>query len=262
MWEFILPFFGFLIGIIAAMTGIGGGIVMVPLLTLVYSLTPANAVGTSLTTILFTAAAATSSYANQKRIFYKTGLILTAVTTPGAIFGAYLTSIISSTVLGLIFGIFLIVVSTRIALENGFGKEKKQEDRTKDKYLEKELLKNKKHLAVGLALGFFGGIASGLLGIGGGVIIVPVMALVFFMPIHNAVATSMLTMIITSTAGVGQHFALGDINWGFALLLAAGSVFGAQVGAYASKRLSSKNLRRIFGLILIIVSIQMILKFI
>jgi hypothetical protein len=167
--------------------------------------------------------------------------------------------------LGLIFGIFLILVAVRIVLENGYKKEKENSTTSSLKpegVLEKDVLANKTRFAIGLGLGFFGGIASGLLGIGGGVVLVPVMTLVLSMSIHNAVATSMLTMIITSLAGAAQHFTLGNINWEFALLLAVGSVIGAQAGTYASKRMSGKNLRRIFGLILIVVSIQMILKFI
>jgi len=263
MWELILPFLGFMIGTIAAMTGVGGGIFIVPLLTLAYSFLPANAVGTSLTTITFTAVAATLSYTRQKRVFYKSGLALAFATAPGAILGAYLTSIIPSTLLGLIFGIFLILLAARINLENSFKKRKALTINSSNEGIkEKDLLTNKTRLTIGLSLGFFGGITSGLLGIGGGVIIVPVMTLVLSMSIHSAVATSMLTMIATSAAGVGQHSALGNINWEFALLLAIGSVLGAQAGTYASKRMSGKNLRRVFGLILIIVSIQMILKFI
>ncbi len=263
MWELILPILGFLIGIIAAMTGVGGGIFIVPLLTLAYSLNPANAVGTSLATITFTAIAATLSYSRQKIIFYKTGLLIAAATAPGAIIGAFLTSVISQTLLGVIFGCFLIVVAARMVIENKQDNNRKiEKDTQKEEIKEKELLTNKTHLVAGLVFGFFGGIASGLLGIGGGVVIVPVMTLILSIPIHIAVATSMLTMIVTSIAGVGQHVALGHINWEFALLLASGSVLGAQVGSFASKKLSAKNLRRVFGLILVIVSIQMILKFI
>jgi uncharacterized membrane protein YfcA len=76
------------------------------------------------------------------------------------------------------------------------------------------------------------------------------------------VATSMFTMILTSLSGVAQHYALGNVDLEFALLIAVGSVLGAQVGAYASKRVSGMNLRRIFAVVLIIVSVQMIIKFI
>ena len=80
MWELLLPIIGFLIGVVSAMTGLGGGIFVVPLLTLVFSFAPANAIGTSLTTILFTAAAATVYYSKQKRIYYRAGLILALAT--------------------------------------------------------------------------------------------------------------------------------------------------------------------------------------
>lgn len=263
MWELILPVLGFLIGIVAAMTGVGGGIIMVPLLTLAYAFVPANAVGTSLAAITFTAVAATISYSRQRRIYYKAGLLLAIATVPGAVIGAFLTSVLPAATLGLIFGLFLIVVAIRISIV-GFKKTKTLENEKSESgdTSERKLLANKKRVAIGLGLGFFGGLASGLLGIGGGVVLVPIMTLVLDMSIHTAVATSMLTMIVTSVSGVAQHYSLGNINFEFALLLAVGTVMGAQFGAYASKRLSGNNLRIIFSLVLVVVSVQMILKFI
>jgi uncharacterized membrane protein YfcA len=75
MWELLL--FGFLVSIVASMTGVGGGIFFVPLLTLAYGFAPSNAVGTSLMAIVFTALSASLGFARQKRIFFKTGLLLT-----------------------------------------------------------------------------------------------------------------------------------------------------------------------------------------
>lgn len=86
--------FGFLIGTIGSTTGIRGGAFIVPLLTLIYAFAPANAVGTGLTIIIFTAIASTINYSRQKRIYYKTGLILAIMTAPGTALGAYLTSVI------------------------------------------------------------------------------------------------------------------------------------------------------------------------
>ncbi len=266
MWEILLPIFGFLIGTMAAMTGIGGGAFIVPLLTLIYAFAPANAVGTSLTTIIFTAIASTISYSRQKRIYYKTGLILATMTAPGAVLGAYLTSIIPPRTLGLIFGFFLIFVALRMIIDfKLFRKKNAKADKDVCDTVarsEKELFESKTKLLTGVALSFFGGLASGLLGIGGGALLVPIMTFAMSMSIHVAVATSMLTMIITSMSGVLQHYALGNIRFEYALPIALGTVLGAQLGAYASKRLSSKNLRRVFGLMLIIVSIQMIIKYI
>jgi hypothetical protein len=88
------------------------------------------------------------------------------------------------------------------------------------------------------------------------------MTLAMTMSIHAAVATSMFTMIITSMSGVIQHYTLGNTRFEYAIPIALGTILGAQLGTYASKRLSGKNLSRIFGIMLIAVSIQMIMKYI
>jgi uncharacterized membrane protein YfcA len=262
MWEFILPIIGFLVGILASLVGVGGGIIIVPLLTLAFSFSPSNAVGTSLAVILFTAAAAALNFSRQKRIYYKTGLILASMTAPGAFLGAYLTSIIPSDLLGLFFGVFLIIISFYIIIETtGLRKKETKHEAKFGKNFEKDLFANKRKLVFGVALGFFGGLASGLLGIGGGIILVPIMTIVLGMTIHFAVATSMVVMFVTSLSGVGQHYFLGNINFEYALLLGIGSIAGAQVGAHSSKKISGKNLRIIFSIFLLSVSVQMLLKF-
>jgi uncharacterized membrane protein YfcA len=264
MWELILPILGFSIGLLAAITGVGGGIFIVPLLTLAFSYTPANAVGTSLTTILFTAIAATVVYSSKNKIYYKTGTLLALTTIPGAVLGAYLTSIVPSYVLGLVFSVFLILVAVQIIIKTGMLRKRKQHrvEVPNQVNSEKAIFANKKRLIFGMFLSFFGGVASGLLGIGGGIIIVPIMTLQLGMSIHLAVATSMFTMIATSLSGVGQHYFLGNINFEYALLLGLGSVFGAQSGAYICDRISGKSLQIIFGLFLLIVSVQMMVKFV
>jgi uncharacterized membrane protein YfcA len=262
MWEFFLPVLGFLIGAVAALAGVGGGVFIVPLLTLVFSFSPAHAVGTSLMVIVFTAVAASVNYSRQKRIYVKTGLLLAVMTVPGAVLGAYLTSVLPASALGLIFGVFLILVALRMIFEGGVFRKSEEGSSRAVVNSEREVFASKRRVASGVFLAFFGGLASGLLGIGGGAVLVPIMALVMALPIHVVVATSMFTMIFTSLSGVAQHYALGNVNLEFALLIAVGSVLGAQLGAYASKRLSGKNLRRVFAVVLIIVSVQMIIKFV
>lgn len=82
MWEWLLPIFGFLIGIAAALTGVGGGIFIVPLLTLLYGFDPVIAIGTSLATIIMTSIASSVNYLKQKRVYIKIGLILALATAP------------------------------------------------------------------------------------------------------------------------------------------------------------------------------------
>jgi hypothetical protein len=264
MWIMLLPIFGFLIGIVAALTGIGGGAFIVPLLTLLYAISPPYAAGISLTTIVFTSIAATLNYSRQKRIYYKTGLVLALATAPGAVLGALLSSMVPARLLGVLFGFFLII---GVALPMAFDPRrlrrhssvKARQDAVKS---DNELVNSVKTMFLGGLLNFVGGTLSGLLGIGGGVLIVPTMTLVMGMSIHFATATSMFTMIFTSISGGTTHYFAGQINFEFALLLASGSIFGAQVGAYVSKRVSNVNLRRIFGLLLLVIGIQMILTYI
>jgi uncharacterized membrane protein YfcA len=124
-----------------------------------------------------------------------------------------------------------------------------------------ELVRCARLMVPGVGLSFFAGVASGFLGIGGGVLGVPVMNLVMRLPIHFATATSMFTMIFTSASGVVKHALAGHVHWSQALLLALGTIFGAQLGAGFSRRVSGAALSLIFGAILLLMSLQMILKF-
>ena len=234
---------------------------MVPVLTLLYEFVPANAVGTSLTTIIFTAVAATLNYARQRRIYWRTGLILAITTAPGAYLGAWFTSQLQPRVLGLIFGFFLIFVAVYIMMDLNNLRRSRNQDKSSAQKSDSEVVKSGKTIAIGAGLSFFGGLASGLLGIGGGLLVVPVMTFAMGMSIHLATATSMFTMIFTSISGVTQHYQANHINFESALLLALGAVFGAKVGAYTSKRVSGKNLRRVFAIVLIISGINMIIKY-
>jgi uncharacterized membrane protein YfcA len=114
--DWLLLLLGFLIAVFAAITGVGGGVLFVPLLTLGYGFLPAQAVGTSLMVMVFGGFGATIGYAIQKRVYFRAGLLLALATAPGAILGAYLTAVLSSTVLGVAFGIFLILLATRMIL--------------------------------------------------------------------------------------------------------------------------------------------------
>jgi len=263
----LIPFVAFFIGIIAAMVGVGGGVFIVPFLTQVFGFTPVEAVGTSLATIVFTSLSSTVGYSRQKRIDYKIGAILTAATIPGAVGGAYTATIIKPKLLGLIFGLFLIFVACQMTFRLPFSRllSTKTEKSWHRKILDSHgtILKYNANVRLSFPLSFLGGFSSGLLGIGGGSLMVPIMHLTANFPMHVAVATSMFIMIFTSTSGVTTHFFSGtNIHFDYVVFLALGVIFGAQVGAYLSRRTSVKNLKRIFGITLLLVSIRMILKYI
>jgi len=265
----LLPIIAFFIGIISAMLGIGGGAFIVPMLILVpcYSLSPAVASGTSLAAIVFTSISSTLRYMRQRRIDHLLGLFLALTTVPGAFLGSYSKRIIDNRLLGVIFAVFLMFVAVRMFTENKGIKiwirrgnlmaiRRKIIDNYGEKFIYSVDLRFTPIL--GLAAGFF----SGLLGIGGGSILVPAMNLIVGVPMHLSIATSMFIMVFTSLSGTLTNLWLGQIRLDYAILLAAGVIFGAQIGAHIAARVSARSLRRIFGLILILTSIRMLLKFI
>jgi len=258
----LLPPMAFLVGIISAMVGVGGGVFIVPILSLIFGLSPHQAVGTSLAAVIFTSLSSALGYWRQRRIDYRVGTLLTVTTTPGALVGAYLTTLLTTRALGLTFGFFLIFVAWRMTFRYGLHRSqplrigKSWHRRIVDS--DAKVFEYDANVGLGLLLSFFGGLSSGLLGIGGGVLIVPILHLIMNFPMHVTVATSMFIMIFTSISGVATHFSLGNVRVEHAILLSAGIIFGAQLGAHLSKRISGRNLRRIFGVVLFLVSVRMI----
>jgi len=260
----LLPLIAFFIGIVASMVGIGGGVFMVPTLVLLYGFSPNDASGTSLAIIIFTSSSSSLRYRKQRRIDYALGILLTATTIPGALMGAYLTSVIPRRTLGLIFSIFLVFVAARMLL--GDIQEKSVKATVKGWKREvidsegKKFIYETRTWFIPL-FGFLGGFFSGLLGIGGGAVLVPAMHLAMNVPMHIAVATSMFTMIFTSTSGTITHLLFKHVHLEYVLLAALSVILGAQVGAHTAKGVSAKRLRRIFGVVLILISIRMLLKY-
>ncbi len=265
---FFLPILAFLVAVIAAMLGIGGGVFIVPalqLLPLSVDFTSQMAVGTSLTMIVFTSLSSSAGYSRQKRIDYKIGLLFATTTIPGSLAGAYIAEAISEELLVLIFALFLVYVASRMIFPFNFGLKslitRKECPMRRLTDSEGRVFEYHEDLVRGLPLSFFAGLSSGLLGIGGGTLMVPILHFVLCFPMHLAVATSAFTMIFTSISGVSTHFSLGNVQLEYGILLGVGAVLGAQIGAYVAKRTSSKNLRRIFGSVLVIIGLRMILEF-
>jgi hypothetical protein len=182
-----------------------------------------------------------------------------------------MTQFLSSSSLTIVFGIFLFFISAFMfrrsySTANRDKKERvKAESKTvrwiwKRKMIDAygNVFQYDASIYTGLVLLFVGGLASGFFGIGGGLIVVPILASVVGLPMHIAVATSMLTMIFTSVSGASTHIMLGHVLFEYAVPLLVGIVVGAQLGARAAKRLRSVSLERVFALVVFVFGVLLI----
>ncbi len=256
-------------GMVASLVGIGGGVIFIPLFNLYLGLTIEDAIGTSMFTIIFTSLSGTLYYLKEKRVDYKTGLLMEITTIPGAIIGAATTEILPETVLKAIFFSFLFFSGFKLIRRKDSEKSsnftfKKPSLKFLNIGWEKRFVDSQGkewsyfvNIPLMLTCGFLAGFISGLLGIGGGTLKVPMLTIILGMPVHIATATSTFMILITSTSGGMTHFYLGHVHLEIVLIAAIGAVIGAQIGPRLNVRASSKHLRKIVGTVLILVAANM-----
>jgi uncharacterized protein len=258
---------GLLAGTIGSLAGLGGGIVIVPLLLGLDSLLPISitqqvAVGTSMLAIVVTSFSSSIAYCKHKRVDFKSGFIFFIGSGPGGILGSWANQFFNNDSFTLYFGIFMIAISILLMIKPN---EKAPVSWTSGKIFREFTASNGETfsysfpLSLALVIAFIVGFMSGFLGIGGGSLLVPAMIVLFTFPPHIAVATSMLVVCLSAIVSSITHITLGNINWLYVLLLVPGAWVGGKLGVYINEKLSSKSLVAILRLILIIVGIRMIL---
>jgi len=233
---------GFAAGVLGSILGLGGGIIVVPVLTF-FGYSPTLAASTSLFAAFSNAVASTISYTRQKRIQFSIGLKLGLLSIPGTILGAYISSEITPSLFKILFGLVLIVSAIYIFINRKI--ESKQRNQSKQVML----------FAVGAS--FFAGIISSLFGIGGGIVFVPLMVIVMGLSMKEAAPTSQFILLFASAAGLAAHSALGHPDFIQALLLAAGAFAGGFVGARLSVDIKEKRLKILVSIVMVAASIKL-----
>jgi len=258
-----------LLGLIAAMfgsiVGLGGGIIIVPALILLgpaltgAEIDHATAVGTSLAVLIFTALASTTSFAKQKRVDFRSGLLLFITSGPAAMLGSALTGSFQGGIFQLSFGIFMLLMSL-LLVSLDYIKPGNKQWPIQRSFTDATGTTHQYGYAIVpiLIIGLGVGLISGLFGIGGGSLFVPVMVLMFRFPPHIATATSMFVIFMSSILGSGVHAWLGDIDYWLLLALAPGAWVGGKVGAYIASRMSGKGLLWLLRISLALLAVQMI----
>jgi uncharacterized protein len=240
---------GMVAGILGALFGLGGGFILVPILTIGFGLSPEDAAAVSLVGIVATSVGAASFYLKNRVANIRLGLLLELTTSIGAIAGAVIAAYLQSWVIVVIFSVVVMYSGLRMALEP----EKTVEPADGDREHEYTDLRNGKTVGYtvrnvkgGLAVCGVAGIVSSMTGVGGGSIKVPMMNIGMDIPIKAASATSNYMIGITAFSGAMAYFVMGNVALDVAGMVAIGGFLGSVLGTRASARIDGASMRRYF----------------
>jgi len=259
-------------GAMGAILGLGGGIFLVPLLTLLLDLPMKTAVATSLVAVVATSLSACSSYIRKGLTNIRLGLFLETATTAGAVAGGFLAAFLNEKILAVIFSLVAFYTAASMLLGNR-GKTAVSETCEKEPTDPLDLAASftdestgsvvsyqPQKLFAGSLAGIAAGALSGLLGIGGGPVKVPIMKIVMGLPLKAATATSNFMVGITATAGAFVYLFHGDVREDLAAVTVFGIFAGARLGVAVACRIHSRKLNMLFVAVLAVIAARMLLK--
>ena len=239
----ILPLLGLIGGFVAGLLGLGGGVVMLPLLAFVGHVPLRVATGTTLVQVILSAATGFYFHYRGGMVDVRAGLFLGIAGVGGGFAGSFLSEVLSDHVLQFIYlgvvGLAIVLLFVPLQLE------------------EKVYRKGDFHKTTAIAIGLGVGLLTGLLGVGGGFIIVPLMIYVLRIPLRITIGTSLLIILVVSVGTIGPKVSIGQIDGWVTFLVTLGSVAGAFLGGHLSRRTPVKHLRfaLLFILVLILLSV-------
>jgi uncharacterized protein len=263
----LLCLLGFGVGVFGTLVGAGGGFILTPVLLLVYpSSTPALITAISLVVVFFNAGSGSIAYGRQRRIDYRSGLVFAACTLPGSVLGVLVADQVSRPGFDVVMGVALMALAAWLLLghpephghEHGTGAARTIIDRQGREYRYRANVRLGAIFSVGV------GFVSSFLGIGGGVVHVPLLVSVLGFPTHIATATSHFVLAIMAAVATITHIISGTfhhlVGVRRAAALSLGVVFGAQLGAKLSQRLSGRVIQRLLAAGLLLLGIRLILS--
>jgi uncharacterized protein len=256
----------FFAGFLGSLTGLGGGVVIVPLLALAFGVDVRYAIGASLVSVIATSSGAAAAYVKEGFSNIRVGMFLEIATTTGAILGAFLASRISTGAIAVVFGLVLLhsawlslrarrerpnadhsdALATRLRMDGSFPTP------------EGRRYYHVHRVPMGFALMFIAGGLSGLLGIGSGAIKVLAMDQAMRIPFKVSTTTSNFMIGVTATASAGVYLNRGYIDPGLAMPVTLGVLAGALLGARELAGVKARPLRIVFSVVIIALAIEMI----
>lgn len=252
-------------GLLGALTGLGGGVVIVPVLTVLFHIDIRYAIGASLVSVIATSSGAAAAYVREGFSNVRIGMFLEIATTFGALLGAYLTAIVSTHAIGIIFGVVLLY-SAYTALKEHPNIAHRETDalalklRMQGSYPGPNGPESysAQHVPAGFSLMFLAGTLSGLLGIGSGAIKVLAMDQAMRLPFKVSTTTSNFMIGVTAAASAGIYLSRGYISPDLAMPVMLGVLIGSLVGARILVGAKVKTLRMIFAGVIVLLGLEMI----
>ncbi|HVQ20926.1 MAG TPA: sulfite exporter TauE/SafE family protein, partial [Terrimicrobiaceae bacterium] len=268
LFDILVAVGSFLAGVIGSLIGLGGGVIITPLLVLAFGIDIRYAMGAALSSVIATSSGAAAAYVRDGIANMRIGLFLCVATTTGAVCGALLAVILDQAVLSFVFGAALLV-TVLLSLR---GKKPGAGDDASDPWAVKLRLPGTmpgprgavpyavRHVGPGLAIMWVAGLLSGLLGIGSGAFKVVAMDQVMGIPFKVTTATSNFMIGVTAAASVGVYLKRGYLDPTLVAPVALGVLAGAFVGARLLPVAPVKLLRAIFLAAVSVIAIQMIAR--
>ncbi len=269
-WEFtaVVWILSTLAGFLGALTGLGGGVIVVPALTLALGVDMKYAIGASLVSVIATSSGAAAAYVREGFSNIRIGMFLEIATTLGAIFGAFLASRVSTHALAIIFGLVLLQAAYQSFKAPPGGDVLVESDalsrrlRFSGSYPvgDKQQHYGSRNVPAGFSLMFGAGALSGLLGIGSGAVKVIAMDRAMRIPFKVSTTTSNFMIGVTAAASAGLYLSRGFIDPRVAMPVMLGVLGGALLGAKVLVNANVRMLRMVFAFVVLALAIEMMVN--
>jgi len=257
-----------LAGFLGALTGLGGGVVLVPLLTIFFHVDLRYAIGASLVSVIATSSGSAAAYVKEGFSNIRVGMFLEIATTLGALLGAYLTAKVSASAIAIIFGLMLMYS----AFVSRRTRPRTEVERPPDPWATKLKMNgtfpdtsgmrtyNVYRVPAGFGVMFGAGALSGLLGIGSGALKVVAMDQAMKIPFKVSTTTSNFMIGVTAAASAGVYLSRGYIDPSLAMPVMLGVLIGSLMGTRVLVKTQTKSLRLLFSGVIVLLGLEMMFK--
>src|SRR5436305_1508822 len=255
-------------GFLGSLTGLGGGVVLVPLLTIFFHVDLRYAIGASLVSVIATSSGSAAAYVKEGFSNIRIGMFLEIATTLGALFGAYLTAKVPANAIAIIFAIVLLYSAyvSRRTRPRTDTEEPPDPQATKLKMngsfpnTSGVRQYNVYHVPTGFGVMWIAGALSGLLGIGSGALKVVAMDQAMKIPFKVSTTTSNFMIGVTAAASAGVYLSRGYIDPSLAMPVMIGVLIGSLMGTRVLVKTQTKRLRVVFSVVIVLLGVEMMFK--